>query len=73
MSDVTLREWARTWVRAGAELEALRRRELAAVTEQQARRAALDILSFPLPLDLPPRTESGLVEQQRLFAKIRDR
>ncbi len=70
MSDALLREWVQNWAGVGKELEAIRRRELETMTDQQAREAALDLLSIPLPADLPPRLESGLVEQQRWFSKL---
>jgi hypothetical protein len=69
MGDTLLREWVNRWADAGKELEAIRRRELESMTDEQAREAALDLLTMPLPADLPPRLESGLVEQQRWFAK----
>ena len=69
MSDALLRMWVETWARAGPELEAIKRRELEAMTDEQAREAALDMLSLPLPVDLPPSLESGLVEQQRWFSR----
>lgn len=58
------------WVRGCEEIEAMRRRELAAMTDEQACEAALDLLTIPLPPDLPPRLESGLVEQQRWFRRL---
>lgn len=67
--ELTLR-WIRTWAQAGPELEAIKRRELEAMTDAQAKAAALDLLSIPLPADLPPRPESGLVEQQRWFSRL---
>lgn len=73
MSDVELKRWAETWERAGRELSALRRRELQAMTDDDVRRAVADLFSSPLPPDLPTRTTSGLVEQQRLFAILRRR
>jgi hypothetical protein len=52
-------------------LGALRSRELAAMTDDDTRRAIADLFTdAPMP-DLPPRTTSGLVEQQRLFARLR--
>lgn len=66
----TQRKLVRIWDEAGPELEAIRRRELEAMTDEQAREAALDLLAIPLPADLPPRLESGLVEQQRWFSKL---
>lgn len=69
MSDALLREWVHRWADTGKELEAIRRRELETLTDEQAREAALDLLTMPLPVDMPPRLESGLVEQQRWFSK----
>ena len=71
MSDVDLKRWAETWERAGRELARIRRRELEAMTDDDDRRAIADLFSMAVPDDLPPRTTSGLVEQQRLFARLR--
>jgi len=68
-----MRKLVRTWDQAGPELEAIKRRELEAMTDDQAREAAADLLSFPLPADLPPRLDSGLVEQQYWFSKFHSR
>lgn len=65
-----MRKLVRTWDQAGPELEAIKRRELEAMTDEQAREAAADLLSFPLPADLPPRLDSGLVEQQYWFSRF---
>lgn len=73
MGDTDIKRWADTWSSAGRALDALRRRELQAMTDDDARRAIADIFSGPMPADLPPRTTSGLVEQQRLFASLRRR
>ena len=73
MSDAELKRWADTWERAGRELDALRRRDLQAMTDDDVRRAVADLFSGGAPDDLPPRTTSGLVEQQRLFAVLRKR
>lgn len=73
MNDPLLRQWAATWARAGKELAEIERRELGAMTDEQARAEAVALLSMPLPLDLPERNSSGLVEQQRWFAKLRAR
>lgn len=71
MSDTDLKRWAQTWERAGTAMDALRSRELAAMTDDDARRAIADLFTdAPMP-DLPPRTTSGLVEQQRLFSLLR--
>jgi hypothetical protein len=71
VKDADLKRWAETWDRARRELAILRRRDLARITDEQAKAAALDVLSIPLPEDLPARSGSGLVEQQRLFARLR--
>jgi len=70
MSDEKLRAWVQNWLELGPILEAIRRRELEALTEAQVREATLDLLTSPVPADLPPRHESGLVEQQRWFSKL---
>ncbi len=70
MSDAQLRAWVKNWIELGPILEDIRRRELEAMTDEQIREAAFDMLTFPIPADLPPRLESGLVEQQRWFSKL---
>ena len=57
------------WRIAAPLLEAERRSRLRAMTDEDTRNAALDVLSLPIP-DLPERG-SGLVEQQRLFDRLR--
>ena len=70
MDRETMRKLVRIWDQAGPELEAIKRRELEAMTDEQAREAAADLLTFPLPADLPPRLDSGLVKQQYWFSKF---
>lgn len=66
--ELTLR-WIRTWAQAGPELEAIRRRELEAMTDADVR-AHVQALFTGWPLsDTGLARESGLVEQQRWFAK----
>lgn len=56
------------WRFAGPVLAAIRRRELQEMTDEQALDAALSLLD--LVTDLPLKTGgSGLVEQQRYFAR----
>lgn len=69
MSDAKLRAWVQNWIELGPILEAIRRRELEAMTDAQVREAALDLLTIPIPADVPPRLESGLVEQQHWFSR----
>lgn len=61
--------WVRTWQRAGAELEERRRARLAAMTVDDMRREVRII--FCAPVTVEPRRGSGLVEMQRLFARLR--
>lgn len=70
MSDAKLRAWVQNWIELGPILEAIRRRELEAMTDAQVREAALDLLTIPIPDDVPPRLESGLVEQQHWFSRL---
>lgn len=71
MSDADLKRWAATWESAGRALEALRRRELQAMSDDDVRRAIADLFVGIVGPDLPPRGICGLVEQQRLFARLR--
>ncbi|MBI4194350.1 MAG: hypothetical protein HY526_04650 [Betaproteobacteria bacterium] len=72
MSDTDLRRWADTWESAGRALDELRRRDLQAMTDDDVRRAIADLFPDKTPADPQPRTTSGLVEQQRLFAGLRE-
>ena len=67
------RRWVDTWKQAGQELERIRREELRALDVARA----LSLLCGPANYRVPPRAPkptSGLVEQQRWFAKTsRDR
>lgn len=65
------RLWVQQWQRAGPILEKVRHEELRAMTDEQARHAFQSVadLAFQLP-DWPVRTNSGFVEQQRLFLKL---
>lgn len=72
MSADLLRNWVETWTRAGPELDAIRRGELEALTDDDVRRIVQNLMSVPLPPDLPIRLDSGLVEQQRWFARLRE-
>lgn len=72
MSVELLRKWVETWTRAGPELDAIRRRELEALTDDDIRQIVQNLMSVPLLPDLPMRLDSGLVEQQRWFARLRE-
>jgi CRISPR-associated endonuclease/helicase Cas3 len=61
------RAWLSTWEKAGAELERIGAAELAAMTDEEARRAMRHVFEMWQPSPEPPG-ENGLVVQQRLFA-----
>lgn len=64
------RRWVRTWQEAGEVMEALRREELRALDNFQT----IGLLCRPADYTRPPfapEPTSGLVEQQRWFAKAR--
>ena len=69
MSDAQLRTWVRTWERAGADLEAIKRRELEAMTDADVRAHAGALFTGWHPAQTAAATESGLVAQQRWFAR----
>ncbi len=64
-----MRRWVETWQRAGNELDEIRRREIETADTQEAVRQLFG--PGVTVRDLPPRTTSGLVEQQAWFAKLR--
>jgi hypothetical protein len=65
-----IRQWAEDWRRAGAELEKIRRREIAEMDTREAIRQIFGSADFFFRhLEAPPT--SGLVEQQAWFAKLR--
>jgi len=68
----TQRAWARTWQATGEALEAIRRAELRTLTPEKALQAIDNLLSLGAgwPLSAERRRTSGLVEQQRLFARL---
>jgi hypothetical protein len=72
MSDELLRDWVETWARAGPELESIRRREIEALTDEDVREILQNLFSVPLLPDAQQRVDSGLVEQQRWFARLRE-
>jgi hypothetical protein len=69
----TQKAWARTWQETGKALEAIRRAELRALSPEKGLQATDNLLSLGagMPLSAERRRTSGLVEQQRLFARLR--
>jgi len=66
----SLRRWARAWESAGAFLARERARRLRAMTDDDVR-AAVAVLFGGRPPTRDDRRATGLVEQQRLFRKLR--
>jgi hypothetical protein len=67
-------QWVATWRAAGVALAEVRAEELRSMTPAQALRAADSLLALASPpRDLPRWRSSGLVEQQQLFKRLRDR
>ncbi len=65
-----VRAWAENWARVGPQLDAIRRRELEAMTDAERFAMIDDLLDIAFRF-ARPRTTSGLVEQQRWFQKMR--
>ena len=68
-----MRELVRTWDRAGPEFEAIKCRALEAMTDADVRAHVDALFTGWYPADLALKRESGLVEQQRWFAKAHRR
>jgi hypothetical protein len=65
-------EHARGWAEFGPQVEAMRARELHEESEDDHRRAIAEVLAGPIEwFSKGSRPDSGLVEQQRIFAKLR--
>jgi len=62
--------WVETWRRAGPALEDIKRRELRSYDYQKNLPMLDGLLQWALD-HATPRTSSGLVEQQRIFQKLR--
>jgi len=69
MSDALTRKWAETWAEAGKALEAVKRRELEAMTDEDVRNHVSALFTGWSPSDIAQVMESGLVQQQRWFAR----
>ena len=69
----TQKAWARTWQATGEALDKIRKTELRALTEERALAATDNLLSLGAgtALSAQRRSSSGLVEQQRLFSRLR--
>jgi hypothetical protein len=67
-SGRSLKAFAENWRETGPLLDAIRSREVAALTEEQARQQTLTLLALWRPGFNQPT--SGLVEQQEGFRKL---
>ena len=67
------RRWVEQWRITGPMLEAIKREDLQAMTEAEACAISESLLSaIPFPRPPGPRDHySGLIEQQRIFARAR--
>jgi hypothetical protein len=73
MSDELIRKWVETWAEAGKALEAMKRAELEAMTDDDVRDHVRALFTGWYPPVPPTGEESGLVEQQRWFARLHRR
>ena len=69
MRDERIRKWVETRDPAGPELEALERLELEVIMDPDARAFLRELFTRWQPADIAVILSSGLVEQQRWFAK----
>ena len=65
-----LKQWVETWKRAGPMLEQFRYEELRAFRHEQNVELVAGVLELGHQF-AQPRPTSGLVEQQRLFGRLR--
>jgi hypothetical protein len=69
MRDELMREWVMTWIEVGQPLGAVKRRRLEAMTDEDVRHHVRALFPGWSPSDIAQVTESGLVQQQRWFAR----
>ena len=65
-----LRRWVQTWKQAGADLEVIRRREIREADNNLVL-ASLESAFNHAVRSLPPRPTSGMVEMQKILARLR--
>jgi len=68
-ADTDSQAYARAWRRTAAALESKRLQALRQMSETEAAQRFARLLAIPLPY--PLRKGSGLVEQQRIFDRLR--
>ena len=67
-----IRAWVENWARVGPKLDAIRRQELREYRYEDHREEIDGLLELAVRF-ASPRTSSGLLEQQRLFKKLREK
>jgi hypothetical protein len=67
---MTAKQWGEHWQRVGSILEQINAEELRAMDAQEAIQKILPMCDWCFE-NSEPRTTSGLVEQQRYFAKMK--
>ncbi|MBM3760975.1 MAG: hypothetical protein FJW36_12095 [Acidobacteria bacterium] len=72
MADPDVLRWVNTWKQAGLELESIRLEELRSTDTTQSLRMLASLFNQATRTH-PPRQDSGLVEMQRVFARLRPR
>lgn len=73
MIDTKLPAFVQNWNELGPRLDAIKRRELEAMTDADVRAHVAALFGGGYPVDSAQRSESGLVEQQRWFARAHRR
>ncbi|MSP96864.1 MAG: hypothetical protein EXR29_06485 [Betaproteobacteria bacterium] len=73
MTDTKLPAWVQNWIEVGPILATIKRRELEAMTDADVRAHVAALFGGQYPVESAQRAESGLVEQQRWFAKAHRR
>jgi hypothetical protein len=71
-NDPNLKRWVETWKQAGPRLEAIERQRLRNYCYEDHAAEIDELLEIAYRF-AQPRPTSGLVEQQRWFAKLRER
>ena len=73
MTDTKLPAFVQNWNELGPVLDAIKRRELEAMTDADVRTQVAALFGGAYPVESTQRSESGLVEQQRWFARAHRR
>lgn len=75
LDSATSRKLVALWEETGELLARIRMRELASQTPEESRQAAFDMLQMGglLPADSRRERQSGLIEMQQKFARLRER